>query len=65
MLFLRHFEDLPEAEVAQVLDCGISTVRSTNHRALARLRAVAPELGELHGGTGARPGLPSIGEVLG
>lgn len=42
VLFLRHFEDLPEAEVAQILECAVGTVRSTNHRALARLRAVAP-----------------------
>ena len=65
VLFLRHFEDLPEAEVAQILECGVGTVRSTNHRALARLRAVAPELAELHSGTGPRAGLPTIGEALG
>lgn len=48
VLFLRHFEDLPEADVAAVLGCSIGTVRSTNHRALARLRVVAPELAELY-----------------
>ncbi|WP_432190428.1 SigE family RNA polymerase sigma factor [Streptomyces sp. Tue6028] len=47
VLVLRYFEDLPEAEVARVLDCPIGTVRSTSHRALARLRALAPELASL------------------
>jgi len=47
VLVLRFFEDLPEAEVAQILGCSVGTVRSTTHRSLARLRAVAPELNEL------------------
>jgi DNA-directed RNA polymerase specialized sigma24 family protein len=46
VLVLRFFEDLPEAEVARLLDCSVGTVRSTTHRSLARLRAVAPELEE-------------------
>jgi RNA polymerase sigma-70 factor (sigma-E family) len=46
MLVLRFFEDLPEAEVARLLDCTVGTVRSTTHRSLARLRALAPELEE-------------------
>lgn len=50
VLFLRHFEDLPEIEVAAILRCSVGNVRSTNHRALARLREVAPELAELYGG---------------
>ena len=45
VLVLRYFEDLPEAEVAQILGCSVGTVRSTNHRALDKLRKVAPELG--------------------
>ena len=47
VLVLRFFEDRPEAEVAQILGCSVGTVRSTTHRSLARLRAVAPELHEL------------------
>jgi RNA polymerase sigma-70 factor (sigma-E family) len=44
VLILRHFEDLNEAETADVLGCSVGTVRSTNHRALRRLREIAPEL---------------------
>lgn len=47
MLVLRFFEDLPESEVARLLDCSVGTVRSTTHRSLARLRDLAPELAEL------------------
>ncbi len=47
VLVLRCFEDLPEADVAQVLGCSVGTVRSTTHRSLARLRALAPELAAL------------------
>lgn len=46
VLVLRFFEDLPEAEVARLLDCTVGTVRSTTHRSLARLRTLAPELHE-------------------
>ncbi|MFB9832075.1 SigE family RNA polymerase sigma factor [Actinoallomurus acaciae] len=46
VLVLRFFEDLPEAEVARLLDCSVGTVRSTTHRSLARLRVLAPELEE-------------------
>jgi RNA polymerase sigma-70 factor (sigma-E family) len=49
VLFLRYFEDLPEAEVAEVLGWRIGTVRSANHRALQRLRTVAPDLADLYG----------------
>ncbi|MFE7894803.1 SigE family RNA polymerase sigma factor [Streptomyces sp. NPDC057412] len=56
VLVLRYFEDLPEADVARVLGCSVGTVRSTTHRSLARLRALAPELAALDPGTGtARP----------
>ena len=47
VLVLRYFEDLPEADVAQLLGCSVGTVRSTTHRSLARLRALAPELAVL------------------
>lgn len=46
VLFLRYFEDLPETEVAATLGCSVGNVRSTTHRALAKLREVAPELAE-------------------
>ncbi len=63
VLFLRYFEDLAEADVARVLGCSVGTVRSTNHRALARLRAVAPELAELDGGPGGHHGAPVVKEA--
>ncbi|WAU86241.1 SigE family RNA polymerase sigma factor [Streptomyces sp. Qhu-G9] len=47
VLVLRYFEDLPEADVARILGCSVGTVRSTTHRSLARLRALAPELAVL------------------
>jgi RNA polymerase sigma-70 factor (sigma-E family) len=64
VLFLRYFEDLPEAGVASVLGCSVGTVRSTNHRALARLRAIAPELAELDGDRAAGPATPAMKEAL-
>ena len=39
VLVLRVFDDLSEAQVAQVLDCAVGTVKSTMARAAARLRA--------------------------
>lgn len=35
---LRYYEDLPDEEIAAVLDCSRSTVRSLVHRALPTLR---------------------------
>ncbi len=46
VLVLRYLEDLPEAEVAQIMGCSVGTVRSQAHRALARLRTLVPELDE-------------------
>lgn len=48
VLVLRYFEDLPEAEVAEILGCSPGTVGSQAHRALARLREVAPWLADDH-----------------
>ncbi|MFF7652911.1 SigE family RNA polymerase sigma factor [Streptomyces sp. NPDC007983] len=52
MLVLRYFEDCPEREVAELLGCSVGTVRSTTHRALARLRTLVPELDPAVGGLG-------------
>ena len=37
-LILRFYEDLPEAEIAQILDAPVGTVKSLVHRGLAKLR---------------------------
>lgn len=37
-LVLRYFDDLSEAEVAEVMGCSVGTVKSTTSRALERLR---------------------------
>lgn len=37
-LVLRYYEDLPDAEIAEVLGCAVGTVRSSISRALATLR---------------------------
>ncbi|MET1075359.1 MAG: SigE family RNA polymerase sigma factor [Umezawaea sp.] len=38
IIVLRHYLDLPEAEVAAELNVSLGTVKSTNSRALAKLR---------------------------
>lgn len=43
VVVLRHYYDLPEAAVADELGVAVGTVKSTLHRALAKLR-VSPEL---------------------
>ena len=44
VLVLRYYEDLPEADIARVLDVSAGTVKSQAARGLARLRATRPEL---------------------
>lgn len=44
VLVLRYFEDHTEAETAELLGVAVGTVKSQAARALARLRAIAPEL---------------------
>lgn len=38
VLVLRYWEDLPEAEVAEVLGCSVGTVKSQAARGLAQIR---------------------------
>ena len=49
ILVLRFFEDLTEAQTAEVLGIGLGTVKSQTRDSLARLRTVAPELADLVG----------------
>jgi len=37
-MILRFYEDLPQAQIAQILGIPIGTVKSLTHRALGRLR---------------------------
>ena len=41
VLGLRYFDDLSEAQVAEILGCSVGTVKSTTSRALGRLRRVS------------------------
>jgi RNA polymerase sigma-70 factor (sigma-E family) len=55
VVVLRHYFDLPEADVARELGVSTGTVKSTSSRALAKLRMSADEPGEqstLIGGSG-------------
>jgi RNA polymerase sigma-70 factor (sigma-E family) len=47
VLILRYFEDLSEAQAAAVLGVSVGTVKSQARDGLARLRLLAPELGDL------------------
>jgi RNA polymerase sigma-70 factor (sigma-E family) len=49
VVVLRYYEDLTEVEAARVLGVGVGTVKSMHRQALERLRAAAPDLGELMG----------------
>jgi DNA-directed RNA polymerase specialized sigma24 family protein len=41
VLVLRYFDDLSEAQTAEMLGCSLGTVKSHTARALARLRDTA------------------------
>jgi RNA polymerase sigma-70 factor (sigma-E family) len=60
VLVLRYFEDLPEAQVAEILGCSLGTVKSTASRALTRLRQAldpdrAPDSAAASAATGPQP----------
>ena len=58
VLVLRIYDDLSEAQVAEVLDCTVGTVKSTMSRALAKLRE-DPRLAEfMNERSGDRDGRP-------
>jgi RNA polymerase sigma-70 factor (sigma-E family) len=46
VVVLRLFDDLPEAQVAQILGCAVGTVKATMSQALTRLRS-DPHLADL------------------
>lgn len=52
VVVLRHFFDLAEADVARELGVSVGTVKSTNSRALAKLRVDAGTEETLVGGSG-------------
>jgi RNA polymerase sigma-70 factor (sigma-E family) len=49
VLVLRFYEDRSESQTAELLGCAVGTVKSQTRHALARLKALSPELAELVG----------------
>lgn len=49
VLVLRFWEDLSVEQTAELLDCSSGNVKSTSHRALARIRAILQTEGATHG----------------
>jgi RNA polymerase sigma factor (sigma-70 family) len=47
ILVLRFYEDLGEAQIAEVMGIAVGTVKSQTSVALRRLRQLAPELADL------------------
>ncbi len=54
VLVLRHYEGLPDAEIAELLGCSPVTVRSNAHRGLAALREQLRAAPVEEGGHGGR-----------
>jgi RNA polymerase sigma factor (sigma-70 family) len=51
VIVLRYYEDLPDVEIAEIVGCSRSTVRSIVHRALPKLRErLDSTYGPGHGG---------------
>jgi RNA polymerase sigma-70 factor (sigma-E family) len=48
VIVLRYFEDQTEADTAELLGVTVGTVKSQTAKALARLRALVPELSGIH-----------------
>ena len=48
VVVLRYFEDLTEAQTAELLGCSVGTVKSQCSKALAKLR-IDPALAEAEG----------------
>ncbi|MEU1838633.1 SigE family RNA polymerase sigma factor [Micromonospora chersina] len=46
VVVLRYYEDLTEAQVAEVLGCSVGTVKRHGHDAVRRLRDLVPDLSE-------------------
>ncbi|WFE41642.1 SigE family RNA polymerase sigma factor [Micromonospora sp. WMMD998] len=46
VVVLRYYEDLTEAQVADVLGCSVGTVKRHGHDAVRRLRDLVPDLWE-------------------
>src|SRR6516164_11166793 len=65
VLVLRYFDDLSEAETAQMLGCSLGTVKSQAARAMAKLREAAePGARRLRGqlpAAGRRGAMPKVG----
>ncbi|GAA0950492.1 SigE family RNA polymerase sigma factor [Virgisporangium aurantiacum] len=59
VLVLRYFEDMTEAETAELLGIGVGTVKSHTRDALARLRQVEPDLVALYDRS-ARPAVRGV-----
>ncbi len=64
VLVLRYYEDLSEAQTAQLLGCSVGTVKSQAHRALGTLRERLrePDPGAADAGATPIPGWAPVGE---